>query len=117
VLRERFRKCARRRETLPNVVAVDFTTIGDLNKSVNRFNGAVANATGTAAAIDEIVRERRDSGDLTEAELAELRALRRLPHGEDDETLELLGPVAATLAHPDLSEQAERARRARADRD
>jgi hypothetical protein len=111
VLGERFRKCAARRGLLPNVVAVDFTTIGDLQKSVNRFNAAVATATGTADAIDEIVRERRDSGDLTEAELTELRALRRLPRLEEEDALDLLGPVAASLTHPDLSQQAERAKR------
>ena len=36
----------RRRQQLPNAVAVDFTAVGDMYKTVNLFNAAVARQSG-----------------------------------------------------------------------
>ena len=38
VLLERFQKCAARRKVLPNVIAVDFTEVGDLHATVRELN-------------------------------------------------------------------------------
>jgi len=102
VLTNRFTQCATERNRLPNAVAVDFTSLGDFNKAINRFNSAVATVTGDAHSVDRIVREREASGTLTPAEEQDLGSLRRLPRMSLADAVKLLGPVAGTLEHPVL---------------
>jgi hypothetical protein len=93
VLTNRFTSCIKRRNTLPNAIAVDFTSIGDFYPTINRFNGAVATLTGARASVDRVVKHHRDSGELTDAQLAELRGLRRLPKLSDAAARKLLGSL------------------------
>ncbi|MGZ6966515.1 MAG: hypothetical protein ACXVKN_02165 [Acidimicrobiia bacterium] len=96
-LDRRFKQCIAKRGILPNAVAVDFTAIGDLYSSVNRYNGAVATVTGARASVDRVLRHHRNSGELTAAQLAELRGIRRLPKISEAEARKLLGPLADQL--------------------
>lgn len=96
-LTNRFTQCVTRRGVLPNAFAVDFTSIGDLQESVNRFNGAVATVTGGRASVDRVLRHHRSSGALTESQLAELRGLRRLPKISEATARKLVGPLADQL--------------------
>ncbi len=97
-LTKRFQQCIAKRGVLPNAFAADFTAIGDLSRSVDRFNGAVATVTGGRASVERVVRHHRSSGDLTVAEIQELNGIRRLPKVSEKEARKLLGPVADTLA-------------------
>ncbi len=85
-LTQRIQQCTTERQRVPDVVAVDFTAIGDLYKTVNLFNAAIAKRSGVTPAINRAVRKARASGVLTEAELADLEALRRLPAITDDQS-------------------------------
>jgi hypothetical protein len=82
------------------VLAVDFTAIGDLYKTVNLFNAAIAKRTGVTPAINRAVRKARASGELTEAQLADIAALRRLPAITDARAQELLGVAGDHLLDP-----------------
>jgi hypothetical protein len=109
VLTARFEQCIARRGRLPNVVAVDFTEIGDLYDAIRRFNGAVARVTGAIELVDRVIDRRVDRGDLTTAEAAEIDGTYRLPRVRDADARALLGGIAATLAPPpgpdDLEQQ------------
>ena len=96
-LTNRFKQCIAKRGVLPNAFAVDFTAIGDLYKSVNLFNGAVATVTGGRASVEKVIRHHRSSGDLTQADLQELNGIRRLPKVSEQRARKLLGPLADTL--------------------
>jgi hypothetical protein len=100
VLTKRFEQCINRRKKLPNAIAVDFTAIGDFYSTMNRFNAAVAKVTGVTASVDRVIRHHRSSADITEAQLAELRGVRRLPKISEKDALALLGPVAPQLVRP-----------------
>ncbi len=100
VLTDRFKQCIRRRQRLPNAVAVDFTEIGDFYPTINRFNAAVANVTGATRSVTRVVDHHSSRGDLTVAELAELRGLHRLPKISDADARKLLGILSDRLAPP-----------------
>ena len=87
-LTRRIQQCGLRRKKLPNIVATDFTEIGDLYKTVTLFNSAVATLSGITAAVDADLEAERASGGLTVVELQEVADLRRLPR---------LSPAAAQL--------------------
>jgi hypothetical protein len=89
--------CIAKRGQLPNALAVDFTSQGDLQKTVRRYNAAVARQSGVTAIMDETVRQLRESGLETDNEL---NALRRLPKISEKEARKLLGPLADSLATP-----------------
>lgn len=97
VLTARMQDCIAKRGQLPNAVAVDFTAVGDLQKTVRRFNAAVARQSGVTAVMDETVRQLRESGIQTDNELNELR---RLPKVSEKEARKLLGPLADSMATP-----------------
>jgi hypothetical protein len=97
VLTDRVQKCITDRGQLPNAVAVDFTAVGDLYKTVRRFNGAIARQSGVTPIIDETVRQLRESGLATENEVKELR---RLPKVSEEEARRLLGPLADSIPTP-----------------
>lgn len=96
-LTARMQDCITTRGQLPNAVAVDFNSVGDLYKTVRRYNAAVARQSGVTAVIDETVRQLRVSGLQTDNELNELR---RLPKVSEQEAVKLLGPLAHSLATP-----------------
>jgi hypothetical protein len=96
-LTARFKQCIAARAQLPNAFAVDFTAIGDLYKSVDRFNGAVATMTGGRASVTRVIRHHRNSGVLTAPQLQELNGIRRLPKVSEQQARELLGPIADSL--------------------
>lgn len=98
----RFRGCAAARGRIPNVIAVDFTTIGDFYRTVDRLNGAIARLTGVTPVVDRAITRALASGDITEAEAAEVRGLRRLPNVSAAEARRLLGTGADELRHPPL---------------
>lgn len=99
---ERFRDCAVERGRLPNVIAVDFTTIGDLYSTVDRLNGAIARLTGVTPVVNRAVDRALASGDITQAEAAEVRGLKRFGHVSATQARRLLGGAAGLLRHPPL---------------
>lgn len=103
-LTARLQNCIAIRGQLPNAVAVDFTAVGDLYKTVRRFNAAIARQSGVTAIVDETVRQLRASGLATVNEVNELR---RLPRITDAEARRMLGPLADAIPTPvDLPELA-----------
>lgn len=105
VLLDRFRDCAEVRRVLPNVLAVDFTEIGSLQATVRRLNSAIAEVTGSTFAINRSIRNAIDSGDLTDAEVAEIRGLHRLPAITPAEADSVLGPARQYLTVPSSLEK------------
>jgi hypothetical protein len=99
-LNERFTKCADQRRVLPNALAVDFTEIGDLTKTVDRMNGAVATLTGGAQSVDRVIRHLIKHGGLTPAQVRELRGIHRLPNVTLAKAVKLLGQPVATDLKP-----------------
>jgi len=96
-LTARLQQCITTRKQLPNAVAVDFTAIGDLYKTVNRFNAAIALRSGVTPIVNETLRQLVDAGKVTDAEANELR---RLPKISDADARELLGPLADSIPTP-----------------
>ena len=79
------------------MLAVDFTAIGDLYKTVDRFNAAIARVTGVTAYETGVLD--RTSG-LSDAERGEIDGQHRLPQISEAKALQLLGPGAALLVRP-----------------
>ncbi len=78
-------------------MAVDFTAIGDMQKTVRLFNAAIARQSGVTAVIDKTVKQLREADQLTDAELNELR---RLPRISEAKARKLLGPLADSIPTP-----------------
>ncbi len=85
---------------LPNVFAVDFTAIGDLYQSVDRFNGAIARRSSVTPLINRAIRQAQASGEPTDAEATDIAALRRLPFISDEDARALLGAAGDHLLDP-----------------
>ena len=100
VLTARLQQCITQRQQIPNAVAVDFTAIGDLYKTVNRFNAAIARQSGVTATVSKVVQQLRDREGLTDSELQELNALHRLPRISESRARALLGPIADDIPTP-----------------
>lgn len=75
----RIQQCANERHRLPNLVATDFTEVGDLYRTATKFNAATAVLAGVTAKVDLDLAQERLSGTLTTAELQDIADLRRLP--------------------------------------
>jgi hypothetical protein len=99
-LTNRLAQCIAERERVPNVVAVDFTAIGDLYKTVDRFNAAIAKRSSVTPAINRAVRRARASGELSDVDAANIEALRRLPSISDEKARALLGVAGDRLLDP-----------------
>ena len=97
VLTARLQNCIAVRQQLPNAVAVDFTAVGDMYKTVNLFNAAVARQSGVTPVIDETIHQLRTRDLATEAQLNELR---RLPKISEAKARALLGPLADSIPTP-----------------
>jgi hypothetical protein len=100
VLTQRLQQCITERQQLPNAVAVDFTAQGDLSKTVNQFNAAIARQSGVTAMVNKAVEQLRDREGITDAELRELRGLHRLPKISEAKARALLGPLADRIPTP-----------------
>ena len=107
-LLDRFRDCAAERGRLPNVIAVDFTELGALFDTVRDLNSAIAEVSGVTYDIDRAVANALDSGDITEAQVIEIRGLHRLPEISLTRARMLLGPAAALLTRPTSLDKLER---------
>ena len=95
-LDSRFETCIAERNHLPNAIAVNFTVSGDLIKTVNRYNAAVARATGVTRVINTAIEQLRAS-KLSRAERRDLDALKRLPKMSAKTANTLLGTVGSDL--------------------
>ncbi len=102
-LTRRIQQCATERHRLPNLVATDFTEVGDLYRTATKFNAATAVLAGVTATIDVDLAQERQSGTLSPAELQDIADLRRLPTITEQEALSLAGPSVAIAKTP-LSE-------------
>jgi hypothetical protein len=100
VLTARLQQCINERQQLPNAVAVDFTAQGDLSRTVNLFNAAIAKQSGVTGTVSKAVAQLREAADITDAELRELNALHRLPKITDEQARALLGPLADRIPTP-----------------
>jgi hypothetical protein len=100
VLTQRLQQCITERQQLPNAVAVDFTAQGDLYKTVNQFNAAIAHQSGVTAMVNKAVEQLREREGITDAELRELRGLHRLPKISEEKARALLGPLADRIPAP-----------------
>jgi hypothetical protein len=96
-LTARLQNCVATRQQLPNALAVDFTAVGDLYKTVDKFNAAIARQSGVTAIVSKTVRQLRDAGKLTDAEA---NVLHRLPKISEAEARNLLGPLADAIPTP-----------------
>ena len=100
VLTARLQQCIAQRLQIPNAVAVDFTAIGDLYRTVNRFNAAIARQSGVTETVSKAVSQLRSREDITDAEVTELNALHRLPAISETSARTLLGPLADAIPAP-----------------
>ena len=82
------------------MIAVDFTAIGDLYKTVNLFNAAIARQSGVTETVSKAVSQLRSREDITDAEVTELNALHRLPAISETSARTLLGPLADAIPAP-----------------
>jgi hypothetical protein len=96
-LTARLENCINTRQQLPNAVAVDFTAVGDLYKTVNRFNAAIARQSRVTPIINKTIKQLLAHGKITDAEANELR---RLPRISDAEARKMLGPLADSIPTP-----------------
>ncbi len=100
-LTDRLEQCIDVRARLPNVLAVDFVGIGDLAKTVNYFNSAVAVATGTTAFWDQAIQDVQNDSSLSTKERTDAGQLPRLPFVTAEQSLGLLGaPLSDKLETP-----------------
>ena len=76
-LTARLQNCIATRQQLPNALAVDFTAVGDLYKTVNLFNAAIARQTHVTPILNETIRQLRALGKITDAQANEYRRLPR----------------------------------------
>ena len=98
-LSARIDQCIAERGRIPDVVAVDFSVIGDMYSTVNEYNSAIARLTGVTPTINGAVREIR-ARSTNQADLENIRALRRLPYVPEQEARQLLGPLSNRLPPP-----------------
>ena len=107
VLLDRFRTCAGERQRLPNVIAVDFTAIGDIYSTVNELNAAIGRLSEVTPDIDKAIKKALRSGELSEAQAVEIRGYRRLPRMSAARARTVLGPAAQYVHRPSVLDQFE----------
>ena len=100
VLTQRFQQCIAKRQQLPNTIGVNFISQGDLFKTVNLYNAAIARQSGVTPMVSKLVRQLRNSDDITDAQLREISALHRLPRISEATARKLLGPLADRIPTP-----------------
>ena len=102
-LTKRMQTCITERGALPNALAVDFTSIGDMHGVVNEFNAAVAKVSGVSPSLDRALKLLQNKDGITDAELREINGYSRLPKITMARARALLGPLADRIALPDLA--------------
>ena len=81
---------------------MDLAGIGDLQKTVNYFDSAVAVATGTTGFWEEAIAAVQNDSNLSNKERADIANLPRLPFVMAKQSLGLLGgPLSDKLEIPD----------------
>jgi hypothetical protein len=100
VLSARLTQCITERQQLPNAVAVDFTSQGDLYKTVNLFNAAIARQSHVTEMVTKTIQQLSARDGITDAELQELDSLHRLPKISEATARALLGPLADRIPTP-----------------
>jgi hypothetical protein len=100
VLTARLQQCINERKQLPNAIAVNFTSQGDLFGTVNLFNAAIARQSGVTAIVSKTIQQLSAKEDITDAELRELKGLHRLPKISEKSARKLLGPLADSIPAP-----------------
>jgi hypothetical protein len=100
VLTQRMQQCIAKRQQLPNALAVNFTSQGDLFETVDLYNAAIARQSGVTATVTKVVNQLRARDGITDAELRELNALHRLPKISEATARKLLGPLADRIPTP-----------------
>jgi len=100
VLTQRFQQCIAKRKQLPNTIAVNFTSQGDLFKTVNRYNAAIARQSGVTPMVTKVVKQLRDRDGISASELRELNGLHRLPKISEKAARTLLGALADRVPTP-----------------
>jgi hypothetical protein len=94
VLGARLDDCIRTRTIVPNIVAVDFTALGDVFAVVRELNAASAHVMGIPEIVDGLVAALKES-DLDPDEIAaELAAIVRMDRTDDVTARRVLGPLA-----------------------
>jgi hypothetical protein len=97
VLTKRLEQCIQQRGRLPNVLATDFTSIGDTVAVCDEFNGAIARITGATTSLDLSIEQLRDDPAATTEDIAELDNLVRLPDVSMADATKMLGAVGQEL--------------------
>jgi hypothetical protein len=100
VLTQRLQQCIAKRQQLPNTIAVNFTSQGDLFKTVDLYNAAISRQSGVTPTVTKAVKQLRDREGITDSELRELNALHRLPKISEATARKLLGPLADRIPTP-----------------
>lgn len=100
---KRLQTCITERGALPNAVAVDFSSIGDMHGVVNEFNAAIAKVSGVSPSIDKALKLLQKEDGITDAEIREINGYSRLPKITLARARALLGPLADRIARPDLT--------------
>ena len=100
VLTRRVQQCIAKRQQLPNALAVNFISQGDLFKTVNLLNAAIARQSRVTPMVTKVVQQLSDRDGITDAELRELNGLHRLPKISEATARKLLGPLADRIATP-----------------
>jgi hypothetical protein len=94
VLEERLNDCVTTRGLVPNIVAADFTALGDLFAVVEELNRATATVTGVTALADAVLDAARTASADDPALAAELAQVRRFAPIDAETVRRRLGPLA-----------------------
>ena len=106
-LTQRVDDCIETRGRIPNVIAVNFTSSGDLFKTVRRLNGAIARQSGLTSRLEDVIsfvenfdaKTKKEAKGVAEA-MRSIQRVKRLPRVTAKQALELLGPVADQIPAP-----------------
>jgi hypothetical protein len=99
-LTTRLQQCITDRQQIPNAIGVNFTSQGDLFKTVRRFNAAIARQSGVTAMVSKTIDQLRAVDDITDAQERELDGLHRLPQISEADARKLLGPLSDRIPTP-----------------
>lgn len=100
VLTKRFQQCIATRGQLPNAIGVNFTSQGDLFKTVDLYNAAIARQAHVTPMVTKVVKQLRAREDITDSELRELNGYHRLPKISAATARKLLGQLADRIPTP-----------------
>ena len=74
---KRFTDCVDQRQSMPNIIAVNFTASGDLFKTVRELNAAIARQSGVTARIEDLIDYTKSYEPATKAATKELAQVAR----------------------------------------